>query len=326
MNKWNPYKNELCHYGVKGQQRGVRQYQNPDGTWTELGKMRRRIGSARFKNTDDILSAREGFANGIDNTNDTYGKGNKKYMDKKPFWEVQAYNSSPYYKKDIENMQIAQNIMSTEWNGIKTDIPKKKKPSSICDDIENANPNRAAGLYDENNCSLCALAYCARRSGLDAQASYAPFGTQRQAYEAWLKDFELNDRDIVRMNKKTVKQGLFKKPKTPSEVIEDHIRENSEPGTFGILGISVLSISHAMTYEHLEDGRVIMLNPQDKTLAPCGFIDSVGAVAFDRDENFVFYNKPVNAKSFTKEAFETTGKPGKYGYAIEPYRNPKRKQ
>lgn len=32
----------LAHYGVKGQKWGVRNYQNRDGTYTELGKQRRR--------------------------------------------------------------------------------------------------------------------------------------------------------------------------------------------------------------------------------------------------------------------------------------------
>ena len=32
------------HYGVKGQKWGQRNYQNPDGTYTELGKKRRRVG------------------------------------------------------------------------------------------------------------------------------------------------------------------------------------------------------------------------------------------------------------------------------------------
>lgn len=41
-NRYNPCAGYLMHYGVKGQQKGVRKYQNPDGTWTELGKERRR--------------------------------------------------------------------------------------------------------------------------------------------------------------------------------------------------------------------------------------------------------------------------------------------
>lgn len=35
---------ELKHYGTKGQKWGIRKYQNPDGSYTELGKERRRVG------------------------------------------------------------------------------------------------------------------------------------------------------------------------------------------------------------------------------------------------------------------------------------------
>lgn len=33
-----PYPNELMHYGVKGMKKGVRQYQNADGSLTPLGR------------------------------------------------------------------------------------------------------------------------------------------------------------------------------------------------------------------------------------------------------------------------------------------------
>lgn len=36
--------NSLEHYGIKGQKWGLRRYQNPDGSYTELGKERRRVG------------------------------------------------------------------------------------------------------------------------------------------------------------------------------------------------------------------------------------------------------------------------------------------
>ena len=39
------YQDSLMHYGTPGMKKGVRRYQNEDGTWTELGKERRRIGS-----------------------------------------------------------------------------------------------------------------------------------------------------------------------------------------------------------------------------------------------------------------------------------------
>ncbi len=49
--KFEPNCNSSCmwHYGVKDQKRGVRRYQNPDGTWTELGKERRRLAYQKQK-------------------------------------------------------------------------------------------------------------------------------------------------------------------------------------------------------------------------------------------------------------------------------------
>lgn len=41
------YPTYLIHYGVPGQKWGERQWQNLDGTWTEAGKERRRIGDSR---------------------------------------------------------------------------------------------------------------------------------------------------------------------------------------------------------------------------------------------------------------------------------------
>lgn len=41
------------HYGVKGQKWGQRNYQNPDGTYTELGKERRRVGYKKTESADD---------------------------------------------------------------------------------------------------------------------------------------------------------------------------------------------------------------------------------------------------------------------------------
>lgn len=41
------YPSYLIHYGVRGQKWGERQWQNLDGTWTEEGKRRRRVGDDR---------------------------------------------------------------------------------------------------------------------------------------------------------------------------------------------------------------------------------------------------------------------------------------
>lgn len=46
----------ICHHGVKGQKKGRRQYQNEDGTWTELGKERRRKGNERKSKSEELVS------------------------------------------------------------------------------------------------------------------------------------------------------------------------------------------------------------------------------------------------------------------------------
>ena len=43
------YPTYLIHYGIPGQKWGQRNYQNPDGTWTEEGKERRRYTKEGYK-------------------------------------------------------------------------------------------------------------------------------------------------------------------------------------------------------------------------------------------------------------------------------------
>lgn len=71
----------LEHYGIKGQKWGQRRYQNPDGSYTELGKERRRVGYE-----DDVDAKKEkdanANANGIEATETTDEKfGGKAYKD-----------------------------------------------------------------------------------------------------------------------------------------------------------------------------------------------------------------------------------------------------
>lgn len=47
----------LMHYGVKNQQWGERRYQNEDGTWTELGKERRRQGEGGGRSVSKSVSS-----------------------------------------------------------------------------------------------------------------------------------------------------------------------------------------------------------------------------------------------------------------------------
>ena len=44
----------LAHYGIKGQQWGVRRFQNPDGSLTEAGRDRYKVGQERDNERKDI--------------------------------------------------------------------------------------------------------------------------------------------------------------------------------------------------------------------------------------------------------------------------------
>lgn len=73
--------NSLEHYGVKGQKWGQRNYQNPDGTYTELGKERRRVAFIKEKKAKKESDA-NAHQNGIEESIDTDVKiGGKAYKD-----------------------------------------------------------------------------------------------------------------------------------------------------------------------------------------------------------------------------------------------------
>lgn len=71
--------NSLEHYGVKGQKWGQRNYQNPDGTYTDLGKERRRVAFIKEEKAKKDANAHQ---NGIEESIDTDVKiGGKAYKD-----------------------------------------------------------------------------------------------------------------------------------------------------------------------------------------------------------------------------------------------------
>ena len=74
--------NSLEHYGVKGQKWGQRNYQNPDGTYTELGKERRRVGYIREEKQKekDANAHKNGIEESIDKSEDIK-IGSKAYKD-----------------------------------------------------------------------------------------------------------------------------------------------------------------------------------------------------------------------------------------------------
>ena len=68
------YPSYLMHYGVKGQKWGERQYQFLDGTYTELGKERRRIGSHDYSNSSYKINKTYGSSSGTKNNKSSFNK------------------------------------------------------------------------------------------------------------------------------------------------------------------------------------------------------------------------------------------------------------
>ena len=53
MNDFREYSDYLMHYGIPGQRRGIRRYQNEDGSLTPEGKRRYLVNAERHSNYGD---------------------------------------------------------------------------------------------------------------------------------------------------------------------------------------------------------------------------------------------------------------------------------
>lgn len=119
----------LMHYGTKGMKRGVRLYQNLDGTWTELGKERRRIGSNTpgvYKKSDVVfISGKVKYdrriSKRIQNELDSVMKANAKvivgdapgadkrvqdYLAEKSYRNVEVYTTDNEARNNVGNWKV----------------------------------------------------------------------------------------------------------------------------------------------------------------------------------------------------------------------------
>lgn len=106
--------NELYHSGVRGQKHGIRQYQNLDGTWTELGKMRRRIGASvpRGSSSNKEQPLHKKIAN-VGNSVKEYGTfiTRERPVDYRDYIEEMKTLSDAELQRRVNRMNIENNYM-----------------------------------------------------------------------------------------------------------------------------------------------------------------------------------------------------------------------
>lgn len=120
----NIYKNELYHFGIKGQKWGVRRYQNDDGTLTAAGK-KRYARDAREKEFDKY-----------DSSTGTYYKSSKKNGR-----SDLEFDANRYVKEDIsrtkrvadETGNLTRNLKSANDQGNRYKRNKRMDLSTMSD-------------------------------------------------------------------------------------------------------------------------------------------------------------------------------------------------
>lgn len=110
----NNYPSYLMHYGVKGQKWGVRRYQNPDGSYTELGKeLRNKVNN--YNKVVDSLTEREYelFSDGGDREEE------KKFIKEYSKWQVDHKDTRVFISKygNVTMASLEKNgLGDDEWN------------------------------------------------------------------------------------------------------------------------------------------------------------------------------------------------------------------
>lgn len=235
----------LIHHGVKGQKWGVRRYQNPDGSYTEEGKARRRV------DPDTGLSA------------DTLELLLVTYSTTKMAVNTYRYNKFCKYLKDGQSKELRARDKNTKPGIHDGDIPKgftkiNADHSSYEAVIKDKACNPNNGYFSNMNCLACSMVAEMRRRGIDVTAtSGIRYFNGRPIYDT--KEIFNNPSTIVPPQSQKMSQAALGK----------WVAKQYPPGSRGMINVMwKFGGGHAMSWELGENGEFIIADPQSGEMVP----------------------------------------------------------
>lgn len=312
----------LAHSRTKGSKNGIRLYQNKDGTWTELGKARRRKGDGR--KSKELVSGnadKKTLAKKVAEMQQKNYKENNNKSDKSQFslWLASvgidaamalgnpmyaAYLAMDVYRggkafASVQKKKKFDKEREGEEIDKETGLHLKKAEMSEKDDLARVNP--LVYNFDKatkNNCMLCTVTYDMRRRGYDVEAGIARYGYLRDDIKKWYPDA-----NVVNLGETASNTRTSYKRMTESEIstVKDSIIKSSGEGSRGNLMVSWAGGrgGHSMAYE-IKGGKLVIMDGQvnkiydnpDKILKKCSY-----NVSFARLDNVAFDPETIKEAS-----------------------------
>ena len=122
MENYRVYSGELYHHGIKGMKWGVRRYQNPDGTWTKEGLIRRKHTEAdkKLKSSKSYKDSVKRIVDyefkdkkSIKNMQETFGIKSKEELARRLY-----LNNDPETYKDSDGSKITTYDFLVDGSGL----------------------------------------------------------------------------------------------------------------------------------------------------------------------------------------------------------------